>query len=164
MDFIKIKNLLIEHFGQDVIAKEDLNGQQAALFIQPESILGTCRFLHDHPDTWFDFLSCLSAVDLGQGNGFQVVYHLVSIPHNLQLTLKVDLPDNRSDEQLPTVDSVSSVWQTADWHEREAFDLVGIFFNRHPDLRRILLPDDWQGYPLRKDYQDAETYHGIPIK
>jgi len=92
------------------------------------------------------------------------VYNLASIPYQTQLMLKVEIENNRRFDNLPEIPSVAAVWRTAEWHEREAFDLMGIFFTGHPDLRRILLPDDWQGYPLRKDYEDAETYHGIAIK
>ena len=78
--------------------------------------------------------------------------------------LKVEVARNTEEGKLPQVPSVSSIWKTADWHEREAFDLVGIEFTNHPDLRRILLPSDWEGYPLRKDYKEQEEYHGIKVK
>src|SRR5690606_14553386 len=116
-------------------------------------------------DTYFDFLSSISAVDYGlEQKSFWVVYHLASIPYKRQLTLKVNPDGGRSSDDLPTVPSVSAVWRTAEWHEREAFDLMGIYFEGHPDLRRILLPEDWEGYPLRKDYEEAEYYQGISIK
>ncbi|GAA4779290.1 hypothetical protein GCM10023231_02530 [Olivibacter ginsenosidimutans] len=163
MDLQRIKQLLIAKFGASCIVDEELSGLQPALLIHKDFILGVCQELRDHNETWFDFLSCISAVDYGVTEGFGVVYHLASIPYRTQLTLKVMLENHREEQVLPWVDSVSSVWRTADWHEREAFDLMGIFFKNHPDLRRILLPDDWKGYPLRKDYKDAEEYHGIPI-
>jgi NADH-quinone oxidoreductase subunit C len=93
----------------------------------------------------------------------EIVYNLYSIPYNSQLTLKVELIRNKADEPLPELPSVSHIWRTADWHEREAYDLMGIKFSGHPDLRRILLTADWQGHPLRKDYQIQETYHGIKV-
>jgi NADH-quinone oxidoreductase subunit C len=99
-----------------------------------------------------------------ENNQFSVVYHLASIPHKHQLVLKVIIDHDRSLDSLPSFISVSEVWKTAEWHEREAFDLLGIQFEGHPDLRRILLPDDWEGYPLRKDYSAAEEYKGIKIK
>lgn len=165
MEIADIKQLLEEKIGVGCILDEELQGLQPALVIHRDFIVPVCTTLKQNEKTWFDFLSCLSGVDYGVNNGFGVVYHLASIPYKTQLTLKVRLDDTRNTTgELPWVYSVSHVWRTADWHEREAYDLVGIFFRNHPDLRRILLPDDWQGYPLRKDYQDAETYHGIPIK
>jgi NADH-quinone oxidoreductase subunit C len=94
---------------------------------------------------------------------FGVVYNLASIPYKKQLTLKVVKYHDRSREDLPSFPSVSTVWRTAEWHEREAYDLLGINFENHPDLRRILLPDDWEGYPLRKDYKAQEYYRGIKV-
>jgi len=165
MEIADIKQLLEEKIGVGCILDEELQGLQPTLVIHRDFIVPVCTTLKQNEKTWFDFLSCLSGVDYGVNNGFGVVYHLASIPYKTQLTLKVRLDDTRNTTgELPWVYSVSNVWRTADWHEREAYDLVGIFFRNHPDLRRILLPDDWQGYPLRKDYQDAETYHGIPIK
>ena len=81
-----------------------------------------------------------------------MVYHLASIPYQTQLTLKVSKENNRDLDDLPSFPSITSVYHAADWHEREAFEMEGIFFEGHPDLRRLLLPDDWDGYPLRKDY------------
>jgi NADH-quinone oxidoreductase subunit C len=128
-------------------------------------IAEVCAELRDNPATYFDFLSCLSGVDYGTTeNKFGVVYHLASIPYHTQITLKVGAVNNRQLDNLPTFPSVSSVYKTAEWHEREAFDMMGIFFENHPDLRRILLPDDWEGFPLRKDYVEAEEYKGIKIK
>jgi NADH-quinone oxidoreductase subunit C len=164
MSFDDIKLLLTEKFGGEVIIGEERTGMQPALLIAPNSIMEVCLELRDNPKTYFDFLSCLSGIDYGIDAGtFGVVYHLASIPYNLRLTLKVSKANDRNEEELPSFPSVVSVYRTADWHEREAYDLVGIFFEGHPDLRRILLPDDWEGYPLRKDYKTAEYYKGIKI-
>jgi len=164
MSFDDIKLLLIQKFGEDVIAGEERTGLQPALLIAPDKIAEVCLELRDNPKTYFDFLSCLTGMDYGVESGrFGVVYHLSSIPYHLQLTLKISKENNRNEEDLPSFPSVVSVYRTADWHEREAYDLTGIFFEGHPDLRRILLPDDWEGYPLRKDYKTAEYYKGIKV-
>jgi NADH-quinone oxidoreductase subunit C len=164
MSFDDIKLLLIEKFGEGVIAGEERTGMQPALLIQPDRIADVCLELRNNPKTYFDFLACLTGVDYGVNDGrFGVVYHLSSIPYNLQLTLKVSKVNDRNKDNLPSFPSLFSVYRTADWHEREAYDLTGIFFEGHPDLRRILLPDDWEGYPLRKDYIAAEYYKGIKI-
>ncbi|SDM59633.1 NADH-quinone oxidoreductase subunit C [Daejeonella rubra] len=165
MSFDEIKRLLSEKFGSDVIMDIQSGGLQPALIIKPELIVPVCEELRDNKNTWFDFLSCLTGVDHGvENNKFSVVYHLASIPHKHQLVLKVIIDHDRNTSTLPTCNTVSGVWKTAEWHEREAFDLLGIQFEGHPDLRRILLPDDWEGYPLRKDYIAAEEYKGIKIK
>lgn len=164
MTFEEIKQLLIDNLGSDVILGEETEGLQPALIINPKSLLEVCFELRDNKATWFDFLACLSGVDHGvDAQKFSVVYHLSSIIKKHQLVLKVYQGNDRDEQNLPVFTSVSSVWRTADWHEREAFDLVGIFFEGHPDLRRILLPDDWEGYPLRKDYKTAEMYRNIKI-
>jgi len=165
MNIDEIKKLLSEKFGSEVIMNIQSGGLQPALVINPELIVSVCEELRDNKNTWFDFLSCLTGVDHGiESNKFSVVYHLASIPHKHQLVIKVIIDHDRNSEVLPTFNSVSDVWKTAEWHEREAFDLLGIQFEGHPDLRRILLPDDWDGYPLRKDYIAAEEYKGIKIK
>ena len=159
-----IKSILIEKFGEGVIVGEESTGLQPALLIDPDRIADVCLELRNNPKTYFDFLSCLSGVDYGvEANRFGVVYHLASIPYQTQLTLKVSKENNRDLEELPSFPTISSVYRAADWHEREAFDMEGIFFEGHPDLRRILLPDDWEGFPLRKDYKTAEYYKGIKI-
>lgn len=139
--------------------------KQDTIVVSKEKLVDICLFLRDHQDYYYDFLSNITAVDYHPEKRFVVVYNLASLPYQSQLTIRVELPmENRNVDNLPELPSVSSVWRTADWHEREAFDLMGIFFTGHPDLRRILLPDDWEGFPLRKDYEDPESYHGISIK
>ncbi len=165
MIFETVKQLLVAKFGEEVIVAEEKEQKQPALIIKADLIADVCLFLRDHSDTWFDFLSCLSGVDYGvEQQKFGVVYHLSSIIKNHQLVLKVVQDNNRDTANLPAFKSISAVYKAAEWHEREAFDLLGIFFENHPDLRRILLPDDWEGFPLRKDYQNAESYRNIKIE
>jgi NADH-quinone oxidoreductase subunit C len=93
----------------------------------------------------------------------ELVYHLSSIrfKHTLVLKVMIDRWNNGREGELPVVPSVTGIWRTADWHEREVFDLSGVEFSGHPNLRRILCPEDWEGYPLRKDYELPKEYHGI---
>lgn len=165
MSFEQIKLLLIAKFGESVIAGEETGGLQPALLIAPDRIADVCRELRDNPSTYFDFLSCLSGVDYGVEAGrFGVVYHLASIPYQTQLTLKVSKENDRNEDELPSFPSITSVYGAANWHEREAYEMVGIYFEAHPDLRKLLLPDDWEGYPLRKDYTTVDKYYkGIKI-
>ena len=164
MMFNDIKQLLIQKFGEAVIAGEETGGLQPALLINPDDITAVCLELRNNEKIYFDFLSSLSGVHYNdEDNRYGVVYHLASIPYKTQLTLKVSKPHDLESSELPEFKSITSVYRTADWHEREAYDLLGIFFEGHPDLRRILLPDDWEGFPLRKDYQNAEYYKGIKI-
>ena len=164
MIFEEIKLLLTEKFGAGAIIGEDNNGLQPALLIDAGLIADVCLELRNNPKTYLDLLSCLTGIDYGVESGrFGVVYHLASIPYQTQLTLKISHENGRNIDELPAFPSITSVYRTADWHEREAYDLLGIFFEGHPDLRRILLPDDWEGYPLRKDYKNAEYYKGIKI-
>ena len=125
--------------------------------IAPAKIAEVGEFLRDDADLQFDFLMCLSGVDYTKGV-LGVVYHLYSMTKRHKITLKVDVPADKAE-----VPSVTNIWPSANWHEREAYDLFGIKFNGHPDLRRILLPDDWDGYPLRKDFQVPEFYQGMKV-
>jgi NADH-quinone oxidoreductase subunit C len=143
-------------------AKPDagMNSMPLSIIIEAEDILNVCRTLHQHSETYFDMLSCLTAIDNGPETGtMEVIYNLYSIPYNYPLMLKVLLP-----RENPEVDTVSTIWKTAGWHEREAYDLYGIKFKDHPDLRRILLPADWEGFPLRKDYNHQQYYRGVKVE
>ncbi len=151
-------------FGEAVLFAEDAASAPPTLLVDPARLVEACHFLHDDPAHWFDFLSCLGGVDNGPEAGtMEVIYHLYSIPHDHYLSLKVRLPRNLAGEPLPEVPSVTPVWPGADWYEREAYDLVGIRFTGHPNLRRILCADDWVGHPLRRDYVVQPTYHGLPV-
>jgi len=164
MSIEEIKLLLTNKFGEQVVAGQETTGLQPALLIDPDHIAQVCLELRDNPGTYFDFMSNLSGVDYGVDAGrFGVVYHLASIPYQTQLTLKISREHDRNGDSLPHFPSVTSVYATADWHEREAYDMLGIYFEGHPDMRRLLMPDDWEGYPLRKDYKNAEYYKGIKI-
>jgi NADH-quinone oxidoreductase subunit C len=121
---------------------------ETTLAVHREAIVPLCEFLRDEEALAFDFLADLCGVDRHPAvPRFEVVYHLYSVRRGHRLRIKVPLG-----EEDPVIDSVTCVWETADWHERECFDLFGIRFRNHPDLRRILLPDDFEGHPLRKDF------------
>ncbi len=153
----EIHQKLQARFG-DQIQAFDGDAKDPFIVVVPSAIHDVGQYLRDDPDLRFDSLMCLSGVDHGPDKTLGVVYHLFSMSQRHTITLKVEVP--RDGGALPTV---SDVWRTADWHEREAYDLYGMRFEGHPDLRRILLPDDWEGYPLRKDYQVQEFYHGIRV-
>ncbi len=118
------------------------------LYVPAERIVEVCRTLRDDRELAFVFLSDVTAVDWWPANPrFEVVYHLVSFVHKTRLRIKVRLAG-----QDPHVADISSLFPVANWQEREVYDLFGIYFDGHPDLRRLLMPEDWEGHPLRKDY------------
>jgi NADH-quinone oxidoreductase subunit C len=125
--------------------------------VKADRIVEICRWLKQTPGIEMDFCEDLTAIDWPKRNVIEVVYHLFSYRHRHGLVLKVE-----ADRANPVVPTVEGVWKAANWMEREVYDLFGVGFTGHPDLRRVLLPDDWVGHPLRKDYQEAGGYHGIP--
>ena len=155
LDAVGIHARLAERFGDAVTAPVG-QGRDAAIVVVPERIAEVTRVLRDDPELGFDCLSNLSGVDYPKQGHIQVVYHLFSYRHRHWIVLKVNA--QRDD---PVVPSVVDVWSHANWQERETFDLLGVRFPGHPDLRRLLMPEDWPGHPLRKDFVEPEEYHGI---
>jgi NADH-quinone oxidoreductase subunit C len=158
----------------DGIVGHEMNSLDPWVEVTAEALPRICRFLKDDKSAQMNFLNCITAVDYCEPDPkkaakvkwephIEIVYHLSSTVKKHTMVLKVKLPrwKNETEGQLPEIPSVASIWRTADWHEREVFDLSGIQFVGHPDLRRILCPEDWVGYPLRKDYEMPLEYHGI---
>jgi NADH-quinone oxidoreductase subunit C len=169
----EIVAILEERFGTAVTGKK-LDAINPWVTVEVSRLVEVCQFLRDDPRLRFDLLNCISGVDYLEPDpkkapkaGFdphlEVVYHLSSFAHRHRLVVKLILPRWKDGlaGQLPEVPSVTGVWAAADWHERETFDLCGVLFTGHSDLRRILLAEDWEGYPLRKDYEFPQEYHGI---
>lgn len=156
MTFSDLETALRTQFP-DAITESQADVKQPYIVVQADALLAVCTWLRNTPAAYFDFFASLSAVDYGNRK-FGAVYHLRSIPHGHELVLKAF-----SSSDSPILPSVCHLWRAADWHEREAFDLLGIVFEGHPDLRRLLLPEDWDGHPLRKDYQQQETYRGVKV-
>jgi NADH-quinone oxidoreductase subunit C len=164
---------LKKRFG-DKIVDSNLTAIDPWIVIAPHGLVEICQFLKTDAEWQLNMINCITVVDFfepdpkkaaktGWEPHLEVVYHLSSIQKKHSLVLKVNLPrwkDNVAGE-IPDCPSVVSVWRGADWHEREVFDLSGINFVGHPDLKRILCPEDWVGYPLRKDYEMPLEYHGI---
>jgi len=125
--------------------------------VAPWEIENVCEHLRTDRDLAFDYLECITGVDYPDDKRIAVVYHIYSYTKKHRVVLKAYL--DREDPAMPTL---VNVWSTANWQERECFDLLGVLFEGHPDLRRLLLPDDWEGHPLRKDYEEQDEYHGIP--
>jgi len=165
MTFEQIASLLRERFAgavEEVVPQATRPYVTVAAERWPE----VARFLRDEPRLKLNFLRCVSSLDLLAEDSLAAVYDLATVPDaeaeevlSCPHTFAVRVVTDRAAAHIP---SVAGVWPAADWHEREAFDLMGIVFDGHPDLRRILCPEDWVGHPLRKDYEFPVEYHGIP--
>ncbi|WP_041284494.1 NADH-quinone oxidoreductase subunit C [Desulfobacca acetoxidans] len=142
-------NKLQAQFPDEIVDVYEFRGD-ATVTVKPEKLVEICEFLRDDPETSFRYLSSVSGVDYHPASPrFAATYHLYSHQNRNRIALKAFC----ANDDAPALPSVVSVWSTADWHEREAYDLVGIKFSGHPDLRRILTPPECEGYhPLRKDY------------
>jgi NADH-quinone oxidoreductase subunit C len=175
----EIFEILKKEFKDSILGLDKDNPTESIISVDPLQIHKISKLLRENPDFQFDSLMCLSGVDDANGNKIKnadgddvfengtmsVYYNLHSIPLKHKITLKVTTPRTN-----PKIESVESIWKCANWHEREAFDLLGIYFLNHPDLRRILMPYDWDEfttevsrYPLRKDYQNPEFYQGMKV-
>jgi NADH-quinone oxidoreductase subunit C len=165
--------LLEQQFGERITGK-NLDAMDAWVSVAAGALGEVAQFCRDDARLAYDMLLCISGVDYcepdpkkakraGFDPHFEVLYHLYSFKHRQRFLLKVLLPRWKDDKpgELPEVPSVVHVWPAADWHEREVYDLSGVRFTGHPNLTRILCPEDWVGHPLRKDYEFPEEYHGI---
>lgn len=152
----EILEYLIQHFGEEgpELATGDVG--QPWIAVKAESVGKIMKFLRDDPELLFDVLMCLSGVHYAKEEELGVTYHIYSTRWNHKLAIKTRVPIDH-----PHVPSIESVWKTANWHEREAWDMVGLIFDGHPNHKRILCPDDWEGHPLKKDYAQQEYYQGI---
>ena len=160
MDAPSIHGRLAERFGEKIVAFQ-ADALQPWAVVASDAIAEVAAFAKSDPALAFDNLLCLSAVDYPKEDPprMEVVYHLFSYRHRHTFVLKVHLP--REGAHVPTVEGT---WAVANWHEREAYDLFGMVFDGHSDMRRILLPDDWIGHPLRKDWVDPDFYNGMHVK
>ncbi|AUX48977.1 NADH dehydrogenase subunit C [Sorangium cellulosum] len=127
--------------------------------VAPARIEEVCQHLREAPELDFDYLECITGVDYPDLKKIAVVYHIYSYTKTRRVVLKALL-----DRESPALPTLVNVWSAANWQERECFDLLGVRFEGHPDLRRLLLPEDWEGHPLRKDWQEKAEYHGIPTQ
>jgi NADH-quinone oxidoreductase subunit C len=160
MDATAIHARLRARFGAQIVAAQ-LEAVDPAVVVAGQALVDVACFLRDEPDLAFENLMNLSAVDYPKENPprLELVYHLFSYARRHRFVVKVHVPRDE-----PTAPTLEGVWGVANWHEREAFDLFGIAFTGHSDLRRILLPDDWQGHPLRRDWVDPDLYNGMHVK
>jgi NADH-quinone oxidoreductase subunit C len=155
----EVLQILKENFPESNLELKTDQPTEAILIASPLEIDKLSLFLRDSSELLFDSLMNLSGVDEPKASLLSVYYHLESTKLKHKITLKVS-----TDRKKPEVSTVTEVWKAADWHEREAYDLLGIIFLNHPDLRRILMPYDWDaGYPLRKDYENPEFYQGMKV-
>jgi NADH-quinone oxidoreductase subunit C len=153
MEPLQIYERLKERFGERVLETIEKKPDPFAL-VDPAALIEICRYLREDPELAMDCLSNETGVDYK--DHVEVVYHLFSYGHRHGAVLKIKLP-----REEPRVATVEGIWKSANWMEREIFDLVGVNFEGHSDLRRILMPEDWTGHPLRKDFVEPQEYHGI---
>jgi NADH-quinone oxidoreductase subunit C len=162
MNSEEIFNALQSKFGEETIFDfhpVSAKDRDAWFQVAPWDIESVCEHLRASKELDCDYLECITGIDFPDTQKIVVVYHLYSYSKKHRVVLKAFL--EREDPAIPTL---VNVWSAANWQERECFDLLGVLFEGHPDLRRLLLPDDWEGHPLRKDFEEKPDYHGIPTQ
>ena len=152
-----VRDMLAEKLGADIEWIEAPPGDPFAM-VPVEHWHAACKLARDDEALFFDFLRAQTGTDYPDDGQIEVVCHLFSYKHRHAIVLKT-----RVDRKDPKLATVCDVWPAADWYEREIFDLLGVHFDGHPDLRRLVLPEDWVGHPLRKDYKEEATYQGVSI-
>ena len=170
----EIHQHLVDRFGSEAIVALSTDRVDPSVEVRASDIAAVAAYLKDDQALALDQLCDLTVVDYFEADPkkqksfahephLEVVYQLFSVSHKHRITIKAKLPRWAGDTpgDLPEIDTVSHVWAIADWHEREAYDLLGVRFVGHPNLVRILCPDDWEGHPLRKDYEFPLEYHGV---
>ncbi len=146
-------DILLKKFKDKVNKIENSN----AFIVDVDSWKEVSKFIKNDKKMLFDYLMSISGYDLGESEVFGVAYNFYSTKLKQYLEIRIEV--NESEE----IESVAHLWRAADWHEREAYDMIGLKFKNHPDMKRILLPEDWEGYPLRKNYKTPEYYNGMPV-
>ncbi len=139
----------------NTLESEDVNGH---IQMNSKNWFEIAQYLRDNPDFLFDSLQCVTGYDFGENENLEVRYNLHSMTHHHAIEIRIKI-----DRNYPQIPSIEQVWRIGDWFERETYDMYGIEFSGHRNLTRILCPEDWEGWPLRKDYETQETYHGIVV-
>jgi len=151
--FEEIKKMIEEKFPDDI----DEGSEDSYIYLKPDNWLNIAKWLFSDASLLFNSLQCQMGIDMGE-EILESRYNLHSMQHDHYLEVRIRV--TRANAKIP---SVEQIWRIADWFERETYDMLGIEYLGHRDLRRILLPSDWEGWPLRKDYQEPDTYHGIVV-
>ena len=156
MTITEIKSTISDQNSGAVIENEGLSDNQ--IEINGSQWLEVATFMKEDPNLSFDQLECITGIDTGDGGNLQSRYNLHSMEHRHKVEIVIN-----HDRKKPIVPSIEKVWRIGDWFERETYDMFGIEYEGHRYLRRILCPDDWEGWPLRKDYEGQDSYHGIVV-
>ena len=151
MNFSDLKSYL----EKNISSTFEIKDEKEVLFSNPEKLIELMEFLNKDKEMMFDTLLCVTGYD---DTVIGSAYNLFSLEKGHYIEVRVEV-----DRENPVIPTVEGIWKAANWHEREAFDLFGINYEGHSDLRRILLPNDWEGYPLRKDFVTPEFYNGLPV-
>ena len=146
-----------KHIESQAPGKISVQGGKDVVFLAPENWNEIAMLLKDDSELKFDYLMCISSYDKGDNKTYGAAYNFYSTKRQHYLEVRIEVEDGTS------IPSVANIWRSADWHEREAYDMMGLQFEGHPDLKRILLAEDWEGHPLRKNYNEPDYYHGMPV-